>query len=328
MADDKLHESENNEMIMNTDNPSSETVMSKNKLKKLAKRQHWLEMKEQRRAKEKLKRKQKIQQAKESGRDLGPSRKLLKSLKMSDSTCKLKICFDLSMADEMTHEEFSKTFKQMHRCYSINRRAPAPLQLYMTGYSDSTKQKMLTRSGCFNWDVNFNSLPHTEVFKKEDIVYLTSDSPNVIDKLDNDKVYIIGALVDHNRLKNFCYNKAIEDNVEHARLPLDLYFNFKTRKVLTIDQVYSIFLRVTQGKSWIDAVMDVVPKRKGVEVKEDLDESVKEIVPYEAETKFKNEAVNEDSSNGIQTNDEDSSCDNFHVQNNDSDNNEEKSDPD
>ncbi|GFS82304.1 hypothetical protein NPIL_576811 [Nephila pilipes] len=261
---------------------SSEPVMSKSKLKKLEKRRRWLEMKPLLKAKEKQKRKLKIQEAKKAGRDLGPSRKFLKSFKMSDSTCKLKICLDLSLAEVMTSAEFSKTFKQIHRCYSINRRAPSPLQLHITGYSDATKQLMSNMSGCFNWDVNFNSSPHTEIFPKEHIIYLTSDSPNVIEELDHDKIYVIGALVDHNRLKNICYNKATEEGIGHARLPLDLYFKFKTRKVLTIDQVYLIFLRLTEGKSWIDAVMDTVPKRKGVEVKENLDESLDNVVRDEA----------------------------------------------
>ncbi|KFM72672.1 RNA (guanine-9-)-methyltransferase domain-containing protein 2, partial [Stegodyphus mimosarum] len=251
----------------NTDQPP----LSKRQKKRMEKRKKWIEQKPLRRAKEKLKRKQKIQAAKENGRDLGPSRKILKSLKMADSCCKLKICFDLSLADVMTAPEFSKTFKQLHRCYSINRRAKAPLQLYVTGFTDSTKETMSKMSGCFNWDVNFSRELYSKVFPKEDIVYLTSDSPNVLDELDYNKAYIIGALVDHNRLKNICYERAEKEGVGHARLPLDIHFKFKTRKVLTIDQVYLIFLRLTEGKSWIDAILETVPKRKGVELLNDSD---------------------------------------------------------
>ncbi|GFX43025.1 tRNA methyltransferase 10 homolog A [Trichonephila clavipes] len=273
MADDIVSEKENTQTDGNPETVSAEPLMSKNKLKKLEKRRRWLEMKPLLKAKKKQKRKIKVQEAKQAGRDLGPSRKLLKSLKMSNSTCKLKICFDLSLAEVMTPPEFSKTFKQLHRCYSINRRAPAPLQLHITGYSEATKDLLSKMSGCFNWDVNFNSSTHAEIFSKEKIIYLTSDSPNVIEELDHDKVYVIGALVDHNRLKNICYEKAIKEGVGHAQLPLDLYFKFKTRRVLTIDQVFSIFLKVTEGKSWIDAIMDTVPKRKGVELKEDFKKS-------------------------------------------------------
>ncbi|GFR01353.1 tRNA methyltransferase 10 homolog A [Trichonephila clavata] len=274
MADDIVSVKENTETDGNPETVFAEPIMSKNQLKRLEKRRRWLEMKPLLKAKRKQKRKLKLQEAKQAGKDLGPSRKLLKSLKMSDSTCKLKICFDLSLAEVMTPAEFSKTFKQLHRCYSINRRASAPLQLHITGYSEATKDLLGNMSGCFNWDVNFNSSTHAEIFSKEKIIYLTSDSPNVIEDLDHDKVYVIGALVDHNRLKNICYEKAIKEGVGHAQLPLDLYFKFKTRKVLTIDQVFSIFLKVTEGKSWIDAIFDTVPKRKGVEIKENFKNSL------------------------------------------------------
>jgi len=36
--------------------------------------------------------------------------------------------------------------------------------------------------------------PYLEVFKKEDLVYLSSESPDVVDVLDDSKVYIIGTL--------------------------------------------------------------------------------------------------------------------------------------
>lgn len=281
-----------NENVQETENDQNRQILSKRQLKILAKKKRWLESKTERRAKDKEKRKLKIKRAKEMGLDLGPSRKMLKSLKMVDSACKLKICLDLSLADLMTPVEFSKTFKQLHRCYSINRRASAPLQLHIVGYSDKTKDAMSKMSGCFNWDINFHRETYSELFNLSDIIYLTSDSPNVLETLDHNKVYIIGALVDHNRLKNICYEKAVKDDISHARLPLDTYFKFKTRTVLTIDQVYLIILRVTEGKTWIESVMDVVPKRKGIELKGDLQD---EATDNEDETSVSGEMPNEQS---------------------------------
>lgn len=40
-----------------------------------------------------------------------------------------------------------------------------------------------------------------EVFDKKDLVYLSPESPNVLTEIDHAKVYVIGGLVDHNRLK-------------------------------------------------------------------------------------------------------------------------------
>lgn len=40
-----------------------------------------------------------------------------------------------------------------------------------------------------------------DIFAKEELVYLTSDSENVLTELDDKKVYVIGALVDHNQYK-------------------------------------------------------------------------------------------------------------------------------
>ena len=49
--------------------------------------------------------------------------------------------------------------------------------------------------------VHFPTHSYLKEFKRYNVVYLTSDSPNVLSTLDEDKVYVIGGLVDHNHEK-------------------------------------------------------------------------------------------------------------------------------
>lgn len=40
-----------------------------------------------------------------------------------------------------------------------------------------------------------------KLFKAEELVYLTSESPNVLENICESKVYVVGGLVDHNSYK-------------------------------------------------------------------------------------------------------------------------------
>ena len=70
---------------------------------------------------------------------------------------------------------------------------------------------------------------------------------------------------------------AVEKGVAHARLPIDEFVKLKTRKVLTIDHVFSILAAVTSGKNWRDAFLSVLPDRKGVESKEAQEEASEKV---------------------------------------------------
>ncbi|XP_014236932.1 tRNA methyltransferase 10 homolog A [Trichogramma pretiosum] len=251
----------------NDDNQQSQDVnkdvtLTKRQLKKIKKREQWLERKGEKRKKERAKAKERKAYAKANNIDLGPSRKQLKSCTMADSPCKLNVTIDCSFDELMISKDIGKLIKQTLRCYSLNRRAVAPVQFSLSNFQGLTLAEMSKHNGYENWDVKFHSQNYLDIFPKDKIVYLTSESDNVIEKLDHDNIYVIGGLVDHNSQKGLCHKLAVENGVKHGRLPLDHYLQMKARKVLTIDHVFEIILRVTEGKSWQEAFLQVLPERK------------------------------------------------------------------
>lgn len=111
-----------------------------------------------------------------------------------------------------------------------------PIHLHYTGLKTGGRiQQTLQRNdGYLNWDIKITEESFLNLFKIDQIVYLTSDSENVLTELDKDAVYIIGGLVDHNHHKGLSLKRAEEKGLRTARLPLSEHISIKTRTVLTI----------------------------------------------------------------------------------------------
>ncbi|XP_012282515.1 tRNA methyltransferase 10 homolog A [Orussus abietinus] len=246
----------------NLKNP--EIVLSKRHLKKLKKLKMWNERKDLKRLKERAKRKKKLKEERETNK--GFSRIALKNRTMAASLCKLTVTIDLSFDELMIGKDLAKLTKQILRCYSLNRRSDAPIQFSITNFNGPSLLEMEKHNGYENWDVKFCKEPYLKVYPKDKIVYLTSESENVIEELDHDSVYVIGGLVDHNSRKGLCYNEAVKVGIRHGQLPLNKFLKMNTRKVLTIDHVFEILLRVSEGKTWQEAFIEVLPERKNAQL--------------------------------------------------------------
>ncbi|KAK9746002.1 tRNA (Guanine-1)-methyltransferase [Popillia japonica] len=239
--------------------------LTKRQLKKYRRMLQWNKSKKEKRAKERLRLKSKKKFARKNNIDLGPSRKQLKRCTMENSPCKTTVVIDLSFDDLMIDKDMGKVIKQILRIYTENRRSMTPMQLYITNFNGRSKLEMEKHNGYEHWDINFHSENYLDIFPKEKLVYLTSESDNDIMELSQDKVYIIGGLVDHNAHKGLCYKTALEQGIGHGRLPITEYFFTKHRKVFTINQVFEILLRVSEGKSFKCAFELVLPKRINIQ---------------------------------------------------------------
>ncbi|GAB0132023.1 hypothetical protein EsDP_00000473 [Epichloe bromicola] len=96
-----------------------------------------------------------------------------------------------------------------------------------------------------------------------DVVYLTSESPYTLERLEPNTSYIIGGLVDKNREKGLCYRRAVERGVRTARLPIGQYMVMQSRQILATNHVVEIMVRWLESEDWGTAFTQVIPKRKG-----------------------------------------------------------------
>ncbi|XP_019620000.1 PREDICTED: tRNA methyltransferase 10 homolog A-like isoform X1 [Branchiostoma belcheri] len=242
----------------------AEGKISKKQLKRLRREEAWRKKKEFLKTKRKEQRRLEAQKRREKGE---PNKKRLrlefeKRLETSDVT----IAVDLSFDDLMMEQDIKKLMKQIERCYAVNKRAPVPVQMHLSSVGGRCRHRMETAiAGWKGWKVGMQKELYTEVFERERIVYLTSDSPNTLSTLEAGKVYIIGGLVDHNSHKGLCYQRACEAGVSHAQLPIAQFVKIQSRKVLAVNHVFEIMLAYLELQDWQEAFLRVIPPRKGVE---------------------------------------------------------------
>ncbi|TIB90727.1 hypothetical protein E3Q17_02976 [Wallemia mellicola] len=138
-----------------------------------------------------------------------------------------------------------------------------PTSLNVTSYNGKLKQRLDTLNTGWDLDkISFTDKPVEEAYDVKDCVYLTADTDNVLTELDTSKHYIIGAMVDHNRLKNITVDKAKNLGMSVAALPISKYIKLSTRRVLTVNQVYEILIEYIKQNDWEKAFFSVIPQRK------------------------------------------------------------------
>lgn len=93
---------------------------------------------------------------------------------------------------------------QLVRCYSANRSALHPMHITITSFDEPLKTAFEKKTSSYvNWkDVDFIQEPYQDKFTdKSKLIYLSADSDQVAHELEEDKIYIIGGIVDKNRHK-------------------------------------------------------------------------------------------------------------------------------
>ena len=246
------------------ENPTEPVKLSKNQQRKQKRYALLLERRKSKRKEEREKHKRRRQERLLNADPSAIARSQIRNRRMSESDCRIRICIDCRYDSMMNDKDVASLQKQISFSYSANRRSEDPCQFYLTNVDGQLHRRLLLNAAD-KWDIHLHQENLEEVFPHDEILYLTSESENVLSRdepLDERTVYVIGGLVDHNSRKGLCYQLAKEKNWRHARLPIDEFIQMKTRRVLACNHVLEILLNYIHLGDWKKAFEEHIPKRK------------------------------------------------------------------
>ncbi|CAN7026768.1 unnamed protein product [Brassica rapa subsp. trilocularis] len=174
------------------------------------------------------------------------------------------VIVDVDFAHLMSESEISSLAQQIMYCYAVNGRSTSPCHLWLTGIKGEMSTQLDKLPGFEKWFIEKESRFYIEAMadRKESLVYLTADSETVLDELDPKSIYIIGGLVDRNRFKGITMNKAQEQGIKTAKLPIGEYMKMSSSQVLTVNQVVEILVKFLETRDWQTSFFTVIPQRK------------------------------------------------------------------
>eukprot|EP00892_Ulva_mutabilis_P006710 jgi/Ulvmu1/4410/UM002_0135.1 len=267
--------------------PAEEIPLSKNQQKKLAKlkrKQEMHRMKKEAKKKEKRKRQAERLQGRADQAPLTEEERSAKRAAMQEKynqrvertkalafklqhaeTNAPKLVLDLDFWNLMAEGSQRSLVSQLAFSAGCNKKSENPCSLHFTSFTGEVAEATARQfPGHINWAVQLHSEHWSRALSrhKEALVYLTADAEDEIETLDPKCYYIVGGLVDRNKLKRICFNRANEHGIRTARLPLDSCLALAGSKVLTVNQVVLIIVHYWVTRDWSKACHIAVPERK------------------------------------------------------------------
>eukprot|EP01031_Cornospumella_fuschlensis_P042786 gene42786-52281_t len=181
------------------------------------------------------------------------------------------VIIDCSWEDFHTESTLKSLTQQIMFCYGFNRRHEKPVTLHLSSLGPRSIAN-LQKVAYENWaGLSTSPLDYLQSDQysvapspdKKQLVYLTSDSPNILEKVEDNCAYIIGGIVDRNVYKGATLKKATDAGLRTARLPLREHVTLNASPVLTVNHVFEILLRFAVAGDWKVAIDQTLPQRKG-----------------------------------------------------------------
>lgn len=238
-----------------------------------AKKEEYAEVRKEKRKRAKENRRKKIQEYIDRGEEVPAELKREPRVNRDQVASGINIILDCAFDDLMNDKEIVSTSNQITRAYSANRRASQYANITVTSFNKRLKErfdKALDDCNYPQWQ-NFKFVSDEKLITEGDkskMVYLTADTEEQLDTLEPGMTYIVGGIVDKNRHKLLCYNKAKELGIPTRRLPIGEYIKIEGRKVLTTTHVIQLMLKYCESRDWKESFESVIPSRKLDPVKE------------------------------------------------------------
>ena len=183
------------------------------------------------------------------------------------ATC---LWFDCSFDHMMSQKQLHSLSDQLKDSMSANRRIDRPCHFMVFSPDESPLRAVLARRHFADRWQPF-VLTNQDLMLRKRVIYLTSDSTDVLDEIEEGSTVVIGGLVDRNHHKGLTHRFALDKKIETRRLPLDS-FRLKGCK-LTCNQVAEILclyldLRdsgLAAEPAWHESADKILPKYKRLE---------------------------------------------------------------
>ena len=192
---------------------------------------------------------------------------VVEAKKAASQTSPFHFVVDLSFCDLMEPKELKSMAFQLTSCYAHNSRSEKPCRLTFSSLSGELAAELARQTGVERWPVERSEAHYLALFggdeeAKKRMVYLTADSPDVLEDIKEGEIYIIGGIVDRNRHKGLTQGAAAAAGVRTARLPLSSHVVLSGSAVLTVNQVVHLLVAQLGLRDWRAACEAAVPQRK------------------------------------------------------------------
>ena len=187
------------------------------------------------------------------------------------------ICFDLNFNTYMDSKEQKSLTAQLALCYNINKHNKKKINFYFTNMTKDLMEQ-LNKNDAQKWKVHYSNSPFyliDDLIKlKKEFVYLSPDAEEELDDVSEDKIYIIGGIVDRTVIQNLSMNRVNgikNDNncdikIVTKKLPLLKYIKDVKNTVLNINtvvEILSLYADMDKDKKdWKSVLEQALPKRK------------------------------------------------------------------